>query len=418
MTQPNTRHQHDDQLLPPLRWLTRAMGSWWLVACLGLIVGLYLLATFVPLGQRFLWQQHWFDSTQTQVMRWVPIHIAMLLLAVSVVWVTLRGVPWRLDNVGAFVAALGFAVAVFGLSLSMRFGVHGVIMVPRSDEGGMALTTNYADPVGRVLVVQYGPNPPLSIPLDPLPRWNDVPPSADGLGPLSLQLHTHTDLSRQLDYRVRLTVVGYLAAGEVSVDTAGQSTVRPGYGRIEQADGRLLPDRAVIALRIESEDERGRTESSLVWLPFEPTGAERLMPTQRYDVPGFGSLGLAFRPVAHDLPFALGVSVPPSKTGIATMHLAENNPSTNRMMPMLNKTGLKIGESWTHDPLAAAPEMRRVKLELVSLADSADQTLAKVRVSTAPGRLTLRVGAWVTLGGLVCWGACHFVLSREAGSPT
>lgn len=389
------------------------MSSWWLVGGLALGVLGYLVFAFVPMGSRYLWQQRGLDLAQVQVLRWAPLHVVMLLLAVTVLWATLRRVAWRPRNLGAFVAALGLSAAIFGFSLSLRFGLYGIVLVPPSGDEGLVLTTNYADPVDRVLVVQFGPNPPLSIPLDRVPRWNDVPPDAEGRGPLDIALHASAELSQQLDYRVRLTAVGYLAAGEVQDGDDGSTSVVVASSGSRGNDGKLLPHRAVLALRIDSEDEQGRAASMLVWLPFEPTGAERLMPTQRYEVPGFGSLGLAFRPVARDLPFALGVSVPtPSKT--ATLHLSETNPATNRMMPMIEKRGMWVGAGWTHEPIAARPGMERIHIELSSLPNNpTDGDTAMLRVLTRPGRLIIVVGGWVFVGGMGLWALSRLVLRRK-----
>lgn len=412
MTEPANRHQHDDQLLPPFRWLTRAMSSWWLVGGMGLIVLLYLAAVYVPLGSRYLWQQRWIDVAQVQMTRWVPLHVAMLMLAVAVVWATLRRVAWRPRNLGAFVAAAGVAVVLFGVSFSLRYGVHGMVVVPPSDNSGLVLTTRYADPVERVLVVQFGPNPPFSVPLGSLPRWNDVPPAADLEGPLNLPLHVDPELGRQLDYRARLTIVGYLAAGELQDHPDGSTSAQSVPADARDADAQyLLPQRAMLAVRVEGESADGRTSRSLIWLPFEPGGIDRLMPTQRYEVPGLGSVGLAFRPVGRDLPFGLAMS---GGGSAVTLHIAETNPATNQLMPMTRNDQLMVGDAWSYEPLRPGPGMSRIALTPLYPPElEAGVALDYVRLSSSPGRVVVIIGLSISAGGLVLWGIGGLISVRR-----
>lgn len=399
---PATAHQHDDQLNPPLRWLTRAMGSWRMVIALGLLVGLYLLAAYVPLGQRYLWQHRLIDATQVQVLRWLGLHIAMMLLAACVLWATLRGLAWRVRNLGGFIAGLGASTLLIGLSISLRFGAAGLILLTPSTPDGLALTTKYADPVDRVLVFQFANNPPTQISLDGLPRWNDDPPGESGsYNTLGLPLHQDTALGEQLGYRARVYVAGYLASGTLATDPAtGLTTATPTRGD-KRANEMNLPLSALLALRIESEDEAGTQVSTLVWLPFEPDGMDRLMPTRRYAVPGLGNLGLAFRPQAHDLAFALAMT--PGKAS-ATLHLSETNPTTGGIMPVVDSGPVHYDKGWDVTPIRKLPAMKRVTLTprthpLTELHGG----LSLVSLGSHPGRIAINIGVITLFAGLVLW---------------
>lgn len=399
---PATTHQHDDQLILPLRWLTRAMGSWRMALALGLAVGLYLLAAYVPLGQRYLWQHRLIDTTQVQVLRWLPLHITMMLLAAGVLWATVRRLAWRAGNLGGFIAGLGIFTLLIGLSISLRFGAGGLIVLSPSTPDGLALTTKYADPIDRVLVFQFAGNPPTQVPLHGLPRWNDAPPSANEYPhPLNIALQKDTPLGEQTGYRARVFVVGYLASGTLETDPAtGVTTATPTPGD-ERASEVNLPLSALLALRIETEDEAGTQVSTLVWLAFEPDGMDRLMPTRRYNVPGLGNIGLAFRPMARDLPFALAVT--PDKAS-ATLHVSESNPATGGIMPVVDSGPVSYGKGWDVSPIRQLPAMKRVTLTprphpLTGIHSG----LALVSLSSHPGRIAMSIGVITLFAGLVLW---------------
>lgn len=332
--------EQDAQLPAPVRWLSRAMSSWWTTGVLSTLVVGYVAAAHYPLAGRFLWQHRLIDSTQQAVVNWWPLQAAAITLAIVVVWTALRRLPMTWDSLGRFVTAMGLAIILVSQSWAFRYQETGVIAVPvaeqsttrQTDPLSLTYTTRYGDPMQRVLVVMIGGAPPIAVPLDGLPRWYDA--SGDDL-PM-LKLHDDPRLSGMLNFRVRITPTAYLADGTLTETPDGKQTATPTPPASRNTTALPYPADALLAVTFEVEPDEGAPASTTVWLPFEPGSTDSLGARRFFQVEGLGSVGLSFRPASMKLPFAVAGSKPAvqEKWAELTLHLADADDDWRLLQPV------------------------------------------------------------------------------------
>jgi hypothetical protein len=353
---PNPHYQRvleQDRSLPaPLRWLSRAMSSWWTIGVLSVFVVGYVAAAHVPLGERYVWQWRMFDTTRHAMLTWWPLLVAAWLLAAVVIWSAMRRLPWRGENIGAFVAVLGLAIILVSQSWAFRSQSVGIAAVPitssiedrQIDALALNYTTRFGDTHERVLVVMAGGGAPVTLPLDDLPRWND----ATGDDMPRIKLHDDPRLSAILGFGTRITTSAYLADGELAETDDGSQSATPTQPGFRDYDALPYPANALLALDITADLEDGGTKTTTVWLPFEPDGTDSLVPQRFFPVPGLGSVGLAFRPANKKMPFALASSMspPPEKMFSATVHIADADDDGRLVQP--SAYTLSGGTSFQH----------------------------------------------------------------------
>ncbi|MFK7790456.1 MAG: hypothetical protein AB8C95_13300 [Phycisphaeraceae bacterium] len=310
---PNPHYQRvlqQDQSLPaPLRWLSRAMSSWWTIGVLGVFVVGYVFFAHAPILDKYIWQWRMFDTTQHAMLTWWPLLVAAWLLAVVLIWSAMRRLPWRLDNLGAFVAVLGLAIILVSQSWAFRSQSVGIAAVPITETTGNAqvdamslnYTTRYGDTHDRVLVVMVSGAAPLTIPLEGIPRWND----ATGDRMPRLKLHDDPKLASAIGYGTRITTTAYIADGELTENEDGTQSAEPTDKGFRNHTELPYPSNALLALEITADLEDGSTQTTTAWIPFEPEGTDSLVPKQFFPIEGLGSVGLAFRPASKKMPFAL-----------------------------------------------------------------------------------------------------------------
>ncbi|MEO0474705.1 MAG: hypothetical protein AAF085_01870 [Planctomycetota bacterium] len=311
---PNPHYQRvleQDQALPaPVRWFSRAMSSWWTIVALAVFVVGYVAAAHVALPFGYVWQWRIFDTTQHAMLTWWPLMLAAWLLAAVVLWSAMRRLPWRIDNLGAFVAVLGLAIILISQSWAFRSQTVGIAAVPINESTGgetldvFSLTppvTTYGDTHERVLVIMAGGSAPLTIPLEGLPRWHDV--SGDAMP--RLKLHDHPNLASWIGFGTRITTTAYISHGELMDQDDGTQAAGP-YKELER-DYTGLPYAAqsLLAIEITTDLEKGGTETTTAWLPFEAEATDALAPKHFFPVEGLGSVGLSFRPASKKMQFAL-----------------------------------------------------------------------------------------------------------------
>ena len=113
------------------------------------------------------------------------------------------------------------------------------------------------------------------------------------------------------------------------------------------------------------------------------------------------NIGLAFRPRAHDLPFALAVT--PDKA-VANLHLSETNPATGGIMPVVDSGPVYYGKGWDVTPIRQLPAMNRLTLTpRPHLYTPFGDGLALVSLSSHPGRIAMNIGVITFFVGLVLW---------------
>jgi hypothetical protein len=337
---PNPHYQRvleQDQALPaPLRWLSRAMSSWWTILVLGVYVVGYVAAAHAPIGGRYIWQWRMFDTTQHAVLTWWPLLVAAWLLAAVIVWSAMRRLPWRVDNLGAFVAVLGLAIILVSQSWAFRSQSIGIAAVPISESTGDAqtdalslnYTTRYGDTHDRVLLVMVGGAAPITIPLEGLPRWND----ASGEDMPKLKIHDEPKISAVIGFGTRITTNAYIADGTLTETDDGTQSPEPTEPGFRDMDSLPYPASALLALEITTDLEDGGTKTTTAWLPFEPEGTDSLVPERFFPIEGLGSVGLAFRPASKKLPFAIAAKAESSRE-YATIFLADADTDGRLLQP-------------------------------------------------------------------------------------
>jgi hypothetical protein len=340
---PNPHYQRvleQDEALPaPLRWLSRGMSSWWTILVLGVFVVGYVAAAHVPIGGRYVWQWRMFDTTQHAVLTWWPLLAGAWLLAAVIVWSAMRRLPWRIDNLGAFVAVLGLAIVLISQSWAFHSQTVGVAAVPITESTGntqadalsLNYTTRYGDTHERVLIVMVGGAAPVTIPLHGLPRWSDV--TGDAMP--QIKLHDEPKLASNIGYGTRITTKAYIAEGALTENEDGTQTAEPTPVGFRNTTTLPYPTNALLALEITTDLEDGSTKTTTAWLPFEPQGTDALVPEHFFPVEGLGSVGLAFRPASNKLPFALAVSAqfPLEKLFTHNLYIADTDSNGRLLQP-------------------------------------------------------------------------------------
>jgi len=317
------------------------MSSWWTIGILAVFVVGYVAAALVPVGGRYLWQSRLIDSTQQAMLSGWPLIASAILLAVVLLWSATRRLPWRWENLGAFVAVLGLAMVLVTQSLQFRNQTTSVAAVPVSTpsddpevpaELSLAYTTRAGDTTGRILVVMVPGSGPMMIPLDTLPRWNDA--AGDAMPPINFQ--DEAELAQALGFGNQITATAYIADGTLIDNADGTQTVTPTPA--DQRNTTILPypDGALLALELSAELEDGSTATTTVWLPFEPGATDSMVPRRYYQVQGLGTVALSFRPMAIKLPFAIAASPADRPLGLGAelnMHIADTNTNGQLLQP-------------------------------------------------------------------------------------
>lgn len=354
-----------DRHLPlPMRWLTRAMSSWWTIGLLsGLVVG-YVAWSHVPIGGYQLWQLRMIDGTREAALNWWPLQAAAVLLAVVIVWSAIRRLPMRWDSVGRLVLALGLAIILVSQSWAFRYQSSGVAAVRLGEAAANAsgvdplsltYTTRMGEVSDRVLVVMIGGTMPVTVPLEGLPRWHD----ADAQSIPLLRLHEHPTLEAMLDFRVRITPSAYLADAKLTTTNGGKQTATATPH--SQRDRQTLPYPADALLAVTFDVAPDQTQGpgdnqtpdpntdnsttanasapvspggrTTVWLPFEPAATESQVPENFYNVAGLGQVGLSFRPANGKLPFATAAVASADKQHLGTLLIADADNDGRLLQP-------------------------------------------------------------------------------------
>lgn len=368
---PNPHYQRvrqQDQALPTaLRWLSRTMSSWWTILVLGGCVVGYVAAAHAPISGRYIWQWRIFDTTQHAMLTWGPLLVAAWLLAAAILWSAMRRLPWRIDNLGAFITVLGLAIILVSQSWAFRSHTTGIAAVPISQTTGnakadalsLSYTTRYGDTHDRVLVVMLGGAAPITIPLHGLPRWND----ATGDAMPTLKLHDHPKIASIIGYGTRITTTAYLADGTLTENEDGAQTAQRADLGFRNLTSLPYPANALLALEITTDLEDGGTKTTTAWLPFEPEGADSLVPNHFFEIEGLGSLGLAFRPASKKLPFALAATMNPhpEKLFRATVHIADSDLDGRLLQPSFYELYGK--QSFSHMAFDLEGDTRNFKVD-------------------------------------------------------
>ena len=423
-TMPNPHYQRvleQDKSLPaPLRWLSRTMSSWWTIGVLGVFVVGYVAAAHVPLGGRYIWQWQMFDTTQHAVLTWWPLLVAAWLLAAVVLWTAMRRLPWRTDNLGAFVAVLGLAMILVSQSWAFRSQSVGIAAVPITPSTGNAqydalslnYTTRYGDTHDRVLVVMVGGAAPITIPLQGLPRWND----ATGEACPKLKIHDEPMIAAVIGFGTRITTKAYIADGKLTKTEGGTQSPEPTDEGFRDMQTLPYPANALLALEITTDLEDGGTKTTTAWLPFEPEGTDSLVPEQFFPVEGLGSIGLAFRPASKKLPFALAVNTqqPPEKHFTHNLFIADTDQNGRLLQPaQFSMTGSRAAYEAVDDD----GKPRGYTLDLV-LDEARDDSVALLIIKSELGNLFITAGLITFVLGVILDRLLDWLVSRPKQSQT
>lgn len=313
-----------------------------MISALAVFVVGYVAAAHAPIGGRYVWQWPTFDTTRHAMLTWSPLIVSAWLLAGVLIWSAMRRLPWRIDNLGAFIAVLGLAIILISQSWAFRSQTLGIAAVPISESTGNAqadalslnYTTRYGDAHDRVLVVMAGGGAPITIPLDDIPRWND----ATGDRMPVIKLHNHPKLASVIGYGTRIKAKAYLADGTLTETEDGTQTAEATGDGFRDIKSLPYPSDALLALEITTDLEDGSTQTTTAWLPFEPEGTDSLVPDRFFPVEGLGSVGLAFRPASKKLPFALAAKSPDDKEKweLLELSISDTDPQGRLLEPQIH----------------------------------------------------------------------------------
>ncbi len=405
---PNPHYQHvleQDRALPaPVRWLTRAMSSWWLIMTLSLFVAGTVAFALVPVGGRYLWQHRLIDATQQQVLTGWPLITGAWLLAAVILWAGFRRLPWRMDSLGRMVCVLGLAIILVSQSWAFNQQTTGVAAVPvsPSDASGkpdpltLTYTTRFGDPTERVLVVMVSGADPVQVPLDRLPRWND----ATGEAMPSIKLHKDPALAATVGFETRIVPTAYVADGTLSENEEGQQTATPTPTGGRNQTALPYPSNALLAVEITTDTDTGTTTTT-AWLPFEPEGTDVIAPTRFFSVEGRGQIGLAFRPVSRKLPFAMALTTQGDvRPGIPVLYIADADAGGTITQPAAF-TFEDLSNTPTYSAYHADGRRSEYVLGLVQSPSETDVRRGLVTVTRQPASLFITAGLLTFVVGVV-----------------
>lgn len=399
--------EQDRQLPAPVRWMTRAMSSWWAIIGLGVCVAGYTAAAYVPVGGRYLWQSRWIDTTQHAVLTWWPLQTAAFLLAAVVVWSAMRRLPMRWANLGRFVAVIGLAITLVSQAIAWRHAsLTGIIAAPSSStlsnpnaQAPPSFVTRYADTDDRELMIMVGWDMPIHVPLDGLPRWNDT--AGDAMP--AMRLNEHPPLATKLGFTTRIRTIAYIADGELVTQPDGTQAVTPTAPSDRRPADLPYPDKALLALSFEAELPDGTVKTTRLWLPFEPVEqcVHQMAPERFFQIEGLGEVGLAFRPRIGKLPFAVAATISRDKASLGTIDLAEMsdlgrpNLGESQRMPRL------FDRPMQHAAPDAQGIMRGFQLRWLTVTDDED---VLIRITARPALVYVEAGLCTLALGVVLAG--------------
>lgn len=428
---PNPHYQRvleQDEALPaPLRWLSRATSSWWTIGVLGVFVVGYVFVAHAPISGKYLWQSRMFDTTQHATLTWWPLLVAAWLLAIVLVWSAMRRLPWRIDNLGAFVAVLGLVMILVSQSWAFRSQSLGIAAVPitastgnaQTDAMSLNYTTRYGDTHDRVLVVMVSGAAPLTIPIHGIPRWND----AAGDAMPNIKLHDDPKLASAIGYGTRITTSAYIAHGELTETSDGKQTAQATPTDERDLTNLPYPNSALLALDITADLEDGSTQTTTAWLPFEPEGTDSLVPKKFFPIEGLGSVGLAFRPASKKLPFALGASHSKYSGDLDDLKIRISDADQNGrlLQPIEINLNTYSRESFSHRTSSENGGMAMYLMDWIGpWSDVKHPLLIKISTGTSnpfilAGMITFALG--VFLDRLIDWLSSRPKRSQPASAP-
>lgn len=427
---PNPHYQHvleqDEHLPTPMRWLTRAMSSWWTIGVLGVLVVGYAAAAHVPVGGRYLWQHRLIDATQRQVLAWWPLMAGAWLLAGVILWAALRRLPWRMGSLGRYVCVLGLAIILVSQSWAFRHQTTGVVAVPASDQQdnnkpdplSLTYTTRYGDTTAREMVLMIGGGAPINVPLTGLPRWSD----AAGDEMPAIKIHNDPRLAAMLGFRVRITPVAYIAEGRLITRPDGSQTAEPTPADTRDTTTLPYPAHALLALRFEVEPDQGKAATTTVWLPFEPAATDTLIADRFFQVEGMGTVGLSFRPASRTLPFAVAYATPPRlrQDLTAVIHVADTSEG-RLLQPATYAMDLKIN-SFNYETYDEAGDPEAFTLTLLRRVQQREQDrdqpgYALLSVSRQSGTIYITAGLVTFVLGVVLDFALGWIGPKPKRNP-
>ena len=423
---PNPHYQRVlelDQALPmPVRLFSRAMSSWWTLSALAVFVVAYVAAAHVPILDKYIWQWRAFDTTQQAVLAWWPLMAGAWLLAAVILWSAMRRLPWRIDNLGAFVAVLGLAIILISQSWAFHSQAMGIAAVPITETKGDGTldafsmpppVTTYGDTHDRVLVIMARGSAPITIPLNGLPRWND----ATGDAMPKLKLHDHPKLAAYIGYSTRITTVAYISHGELMDQEDGTQVAGP-YKDLERDYSSLpYPAQSLLALEITTDLPDGGTKTTTAWLPFEPEATDALAPKRFFSIEDFGSVGLSFRPASKKLQFALWLQENPSQ-GATWLYASDRDAMGRLLEPEQFDLMNTVNDPAKYAAFTRDNELKDVQLKLTNNTDRIAEEHYAIEVRSGGSNPFILAGLITFIMGVILDRVLDWLLSRPKREST
>lgn len=149
------------------------------------------------------------EMTSQEFYAWWPMQLMLILFVINMVWATIRRIEFKFVNIGVLTVHAGIVVIALGSILYGHFKVEGDTILFRQDLGG-GFESVFYDASEPALYLEQDDRE-LMFALPDLPRFNDY-----DLGDLDISLHRRPEFAEHLGDRVRMTIPGYIAYGELT----------------------------------------------------------------------------------------------------------------------------------------------------------------------------------------------------------
>lgn len=171
-----------------------------------------------------------FEMTELEFYSWWPMKLVLALFVLNMVWATIRRIEFKFVNIGVLTVHVGIVTIAVGSIFYGKFKVEGDMLLWRQDLGGDAVDVFYDGTTPAIYFTAGHRN--LMVDLPELPRYNDYSVEPDAPGPkLSIPLHEKPRFADVLGGKLRATIPGFIAYGELSTiwEDAAKHGAEPGF---------------------------------------------------------------------------------------------------------------------------------------------------------------------------------------------
>ncbi len=216
-----------------LRRLMVAVGSPWVLAAILLLMGLYSLVGIMPARYAGEPVPHLpaLEMTGRDWFSWWPLQVLLLLLIVHMLAAIVGRTKFRLAHLGMLSVRIGVIIMAIGIMCYSQLNIEGDILLAPAQADTAWQQSYYPNNQAALYVQRLAPPGNTShneqlrdtphatsdagtdarmYSLRRLPRFNDYAP-----GDLNIKLHERSNFKKQFGGKLRLTIPGYIAHGEI-----------------------------------------------------------------------------------------------------------------------------------------------------------------------------------------------------------